>query len=176
MTIPTPEPNVMLEEATVAAALRSAGKTITVNPATYDDRTSVQLRYTFLSLYNIEDEYGSIGALLERVRSIDGERSEAMNGPMLTIVLDLVRFGWTDADGESPDVPPDRKATARRLSFEHIGPTISAAVKAIGEAFGPEAPKDPEDRASRPDPTQASSGSPSGRSPLGIPSPAASGA
>ena len=155
-----------------ADALRSAG--VTVHLASGE---RLRIRFTFLSLYWIEQEYGSLKALLDVAEAMQGEDAAAT--PMIGTVLDLMRFSMTP---DTEEVPWDRPRVARMLDLTRLSDYLHAAVKAINEAFGPQVapgagtkPDGEEDRGT-PDPTLASTGSSGGPSPSAEASQTGSGA
>lgn len=138
---------------TTAASLAAKGARIA-----FSDGTEATVRYDFLSLLAIEEQYGSIQGLLDRVQHLDG--ADAASSPVIGTVLDLIRWGLEPDDHGTH---PARHTIARKMDPRDLQTYIKAAVGALEEAFGPENPSPAS--GSRPDPTGDSTGSSGGPTP-----------
>jgi hypothetical protein len=150
----------------VGAALLSAGV-----PLDFTDGVQRVLRYDFLSMLAIEEEYGSIKALLDKVEVTpdpDAGEYAALATPIMGVCADLIRFGLYDGTRF-----PTRHECARLMEPSLLGDYVEQASVAISQAFGPKAP--PSKDGQPVDPTTASTGSGGGPSQPGATSSAGSG-
>lgn len=146
----------------VGSALLAAG-----TPLPFADGTTRVIRYDFLSMLVIEEEHGSIKALLDKVQTPDlpaghvASEWDSLATPIMSVCADLIRYGLFDPELSRHMT---RREVAALLIPSMLGEYVEAASTAIAQAFGPKPP--PSKEGGEPaDPTTGSTGSAGGASP-----------